>query len=70
MYVLINPFAMHATISPIPVLIEIPSIAIWNRKKVIMVTAITLWSINVGILVQGKILLFSRGGDLEFNTNR
>jgi hypothetical protein len=59
----------HATISPIQTLIEIASIAIWDRNKVIMAAAISVWVINVGVLTQGMFLLSSPGEDLEFNIN-
>jgi hypothetical protein len=38
-------------------LIEIASVAIWNRKKVIVVASIIIWCVNVGFLIQGKSLL-------------
>lgn len=59
----------YATISPIQTLIEVASIAIWDRNKVIMATAISVWVINVGVLTQGMFLLSSPREDLEFNIN-
>ena len=59
----------RATISPIQTLIEVASIAIWDRNKVIIATAISVWVINVGVLIQGMFLLSSPGKDLEYNAN-
>lgn len=59
----------YATISPIQTLIEVASIAIWDRNKVIMATTISVWVINVGVLTQGMFLLSSPREDLEFNIN-
>jgi len=36
------------------VLIGIASLAIWNRNKVAVAMAISVWVINVGFLIQGK----------------
>ena len=38
-------------------LIEIASIAIWNRNKVVMAAAIGVWCVNLGFLIQGRSLL-------------
>jgi hypothetical protein len=38
------------------ILIGASSIAIWNRKKVIVAMAITLWGINVAFLIEGRSL--------------
>jgi hypothetical protein len=38
------------------VLIDIPSIAIWNRNKVAVTLAITVWVINTVSRIQGKPL--------------
>ena len=40
-------------------LIEIASVAIWNRNKIVMGAAIIVWCVNVGFLIQGKSLLSS-----------
>jgi hypothetical protein len=37
-------------------LIEIASIAIWNKNKVVMAAAISVWCINVGFLIKGRSL--------------
>jgi hypothetical protein len=37
-------------------LIPVASIAIWNRRKVVVRIAIGLWITNVAFLVQGKSL--------------
>jgi hypothetical protein len=53
--------------SPIPlnqVLIEITSIAIWNRERVVVAMAITVWVVNVAFLVQGKSPLSTPSRDL------
>ena len=42
------------TTFPDQALIEIRSIAIWNRKKTITTIAATLWLTNVGVSVWGK----------------
>jgi hypothetical protein len=44
-------------VSPNQELIEIGSIAIWNRNKVATAAAISVWVINVAFLTQGKSLL-------------
>ena len=43
---------------PRVVLIEVSSIAIWNRNKVAVVIAISVWGINVVFLVEGGCLPF------------
>lgn len=44
---------------PNQALIEICSIAIWNRKKIIMAIAATLWLTNVVVSTRGKSFPFS-----------
>jgi hypothetical protein len=46
------PFRI-ATISPDQVLIDVASIAIWNRNKVVMVMSISLWAIGAASHIYG-----------------
>ncbi len=56
-------------VSPNQELIEIASIAIWNRNKVATAAAIGVWVINVAFLIQGKPLLPFPMGDPELPDN-
>jgi hypothetical protein len=48
---------LFTIISTKQALIEITSIAIWNRNKVAMALAIGVWAMNVGFFIQGKSCL-------------
>ena len=56
-------------VSPNQELIEIASIAIWNRNKIATAAAIGVWVINVAFLIQGKSLLPFPTGDPELPAN-
>ena len=58
-----------AMVSPNQELIEIASIAIWNRNKIATAAAIGVWVINVAFLIQGKSLLPFPTGDPELRAN-
>jgi hypothetical protein len=45
----------NTTIPRDQVLIEAPSIAIWNRQKVVVAVAISVWGIDVAFLIQGEV---------------
>jgi hypothetical protein len=47
-------FATNTIISPNHTLIEVVSVAIWDRNKAVMTTTIGLWVINSAFLIQGK----------------
>ena len=49
-------------------LIEVASIAIWNRNKVVMTLAIIIWGINAVVYVQCRLLLPCHDGDRELNS--
>jgi hypothetical protein len=53
MYVFANTSGSHYP--PNQALIEIVSIAIWNRKKPAIVVAVGIWVVNVAFYLQGKI---------------
>ena len=46
-------FGMTA-ISPKYVLIEPSSLAIWNRNKVIVCMAVSVWTVNLALLLAGE----------------
>ena len=48
----------YTTIFPNQTFIEVVRIAIWNRKKVIVVIAITLWVTNAAFFIQCKSLFY------------
>jgi hypothetical protein len=56
-------------ISPNQPLIDISSIAIWNRNKAAMAATIGVWGINIVFLIQGKSLLPLLAGNLKPYTN-
>lgn len=62
----------YLTIPPLPpqlrCLSRFFSIAIWNRNKVVVATAIGVWVIDVGFFLQGKSLLAYLVGGRELNS--
>ena len=42
---------------------DLSSFAIWNRKKVIVAFAATVWLVNVSLLLQGEFPLCIRHGE-------
>jgi len=52
MYVLINISVIPK--SPQSDLIEVSSIAIWNRNRFAVVVSIIVWATNAAFLIQGK----------------
>ena len=51
-------------------LIEIASVAIWNRNKVVVVASSIVWCVNVGFLIQGKSLLLFPAAIWKRYTNK
>lgn len=61
-YVLSNSSAVRKQPS-----IEVASIAIWNRNRVVMAMAIVIWCINAVVYVKCSLLLPCHDGDRELN---
>jgi hypothetical protein len=52
------------------VLINVASIAIWNRNKVVVALAMIVWGISIGFHLRSESLSFALSAeDLESHTN-
>ena len=62
-YVLINT----STVLNLSKLTEAGSIAVWNRNRVVVALAISVWVVNAAFLLQSKSLLLYPLGHRELN---
>jgi hypothetical protein len=63
MYVLINN--SMGPVSPNQTLTDVASIAIWDKNKIVVATAFSIWVINAAFFLQRKLLLPCPTSDLE-----
>jgi hypothetical protein len=64
-----SSISSHEAVSLDQVLTEVASIAIWNRKKLAVVTSLAVWGANLGFLIQGKSLFLRPVIDLNLYTD-